>query len=87
MLKKFVYLNLWSLFICFSVDDPDFKAGVASLALLLQVPPYHDHLEQLKVKHCKKFQLLALSDAVSLGPSHEAYKAGHHSNGVSLVGQ
>lgn len=29
-------------------DDPDFKAGVASLALLLQVPPYHDHLEQLK---------------------------------------
>lgn len=33
----------------FPVDDPDFKAGVASLALLLQVPPYHDHLEQLKV--------------------------------------
>ncbi|XP_046351277.2 RNA transcription, translation and transport factor protein-like [Haliotis rufescens] len=29
-------------------DDPDFKAGVASLALMMQVPPHRDHLEQLK---------------------------------------
>lgn len=32
----------------FSVDDPDFRAGVASLSMILQVPPYKDHLEQLK---------------------------------------
>ncbi|KAK3093651.1 hypothetical protein FSP39_018471 [Pinctada imbricata] len=29
-------------------NDADFKAGVASLSMLLQVPPYTDHLEQLK---------------------------------------
>ncbi|XP_045179239.2 RNA transcription, translation and transport factor protein-like [Mercenaria mercenaria] len=29
-------------------EDPDFKAGVTSLAMMLQIPPYHDHLEQLK---------------------------------------
>ena len=29
-------------------DDPDFKAGIASLSMILQVPPYNDHLEQLK---------------------------------------
>ena len=33
----------------FSVNDPDFKAGVTSLAMMLQIPPYEDHLEQLKV--------------------------------------
>ena len=33
----------------FTVDDPDFKAGIASLSMILQVPPYNDHLEQLKV--------------------------------------
>ncbi|KAL4237381.1 hypothetical protein ACF0H5_002099 [Mactra antiquata] len=33
---------------CLDFDDPDFKAGVTSLAMLLQIPPYHDHLEQLK---------------------------------------
>ncbi|WAR23693.1 RTRAF-like protein [Mya arenaria] len=30
------------------VNDPDFKAGVTSLAMMLQIPPYQDHLEQLK---------------------------------------
>lgn len=29
-------------------DDADFKAGVASLAMLMQVPPHQDHLQQLK---------------------------------------
>lgn len=29
-------------------NDPHFKAGIASLAMLLQVPPHPDHLEQLK---------------------------------------
>ncbi|XP_064603132.1 RNA transcription, translation and transport factor protein-like [Liolophura sinensis] len=29
-------------------DDPDFKAGVASLAQMLQVPPHSDHTEVLK---------------------------------------
>lgn len=29
-------------------DDADFKAGVASLAMMLQIPPHPDHLEQLK---------------------------------------
>ncbi|KAL5007973.1 hypothetical protein ScPMuIL_013554 [Solemya velum] len=29
-------------------EDPDFKAGIASLSLLLQVPPHPSHLEQLK---------------------------------------
>lgn len=29
-------------------NDPDFKAGVTSLAMKLQIPPYQDHLEQLK---------------------------------------
>lgn len=29
-------------------NDPDFKAGVASLASLLQIPPHPDHLTQLK---------------------------------------
>lgn len=33
-----------------SVNDPDFKAGVTSLAMMLQIPPYNDHLEQLKVR-------------------------------------
>ncbi|KAK2165013.1 hypothetical protein LSH36_56g04029 [Paralvinella palmiformis] len=30
------------------VNDPDFKAGVTSLASLLQIPPHADHLTQLK---------------------------------------
>ncbi|XP_012939300.1 RNA transcription, translation and transport factor protein [Aplysia californica] len=29
-------------------EDAEFKAGVTSLAMLLQVPPHPDHLEQLK---------------------------------------
>lgn len=29
-------------------SDPHFKAGIASLAMMLQVPPHPDHLEQLK---------------------------------------
>lgn len=29
-------------------DDAEFKAGVTSLSMLLQVPPHKDHLEQLK---------------------------------------
>ncbi|XP_059173370.1 RNA transcription, translation and transport factor protein-like [Physella acuta] len=29
-------------------DSAEFKAGVTSLAMLLQVPPHQDHLEQLK---------------------------------------
>lgn len=33
----------------FSVNDPDFKAGITSLAMMLQIPPFDDHLEQLKV--------------------------------------
>ena len=32
-----------------AVNDPDFKAGVASLAQLLQIPPHADHLVVLKV--------------------------------------
>ena len=34
-----------------TVDDPDFKAGIASLSMILQVPPYNSHLEQLKVSY------------------------------------
>ena len=30
------------------VNDPDFKAGVTSLAGLLQIPPHSDHTEVLK---------------------------------------
>ena len=33
----------------FAVNDPDFKAGVASLAQLLQIPPHADHHVVLKV--------------------------------------
>lgn len=29
-------------------DDPDFKAGVMSIATLLQIPPHHDHKEVVK---------------------------------------
>lgn len=29
-------------------EDADFKAGVASLAMLMQIPPHLDHLQQLK---------------------------------------
>ena len=32
-----------------AVEGPDFKAGVASLAQLLQVPPHQDHTIVLKV--------------------------------------
>ena len=32
-----------------SDNDPDFKAGVASLAQLLNIPPHPDHLVVLKV--------------------------------------
>jgi len=32
-----------------AVNDPDFKAGVASLAQLLQIPPHADHHVVLKV--------------------------------------
>jgi len=35
-----------------AVNDPDFKAGVASLAQLLQIPPHADHLVVLKVFVC-----------------------------------
>ena len=34
---------------CVIVNDPDFKAGVASLAQLLQIPPHPDHIVVLKV--------------------------------------
>jgi len=34
----------------YAVNDPDFKAGVASLAQLLQIPPHIDHLIVLKVR-------------------------------------
>lgn len=29
-------------------EDAEFKAGVTSLTMLLQIPPHHEHLEQLK---------------------------------------
>ncbi|CAI9739332.1 Hypothetical predicted protein [Octopus vulgaris] len=29
-------------------NDPHFKAGIASLSMILQIPPHPDHLEQLK---------------------------------------
>lgn len=29
-------------------DDAEFKAGVTSLSMLLQIPPHKDHIEQLK---------------------------------------
>ncbi|XP_041353205.1 RNA transcription, translation and transport factor protein-like isoform X2 [Gigantopelta aegis] len=29
-------------------DDPNFKAGVTSLCMMLQIPPHPDHLQQLK---------------------------------------
>ena len=34
----------------YAVNDADFKAGVASLAQLLQIPPHIDHLIVLKVQ-------------------------------------
>lgn len=41
---------------CFvSVNDADFKAGVTSLSMILQIPPHTDHLEQLKVRRRIKF--------------------------------
>jgi len=36
----------------YAVNDPDFKAGVASLAQLLQIPPHADHHIVLKVWSC-----------------------------------
>ena len=45
LVMKLLFKNI----IMFSVNDPDFKAGVTSLAMMLQIPPYEDHLEQLKV--------------------------------------
>ena len=30
-------------------DHPAMKAGISSLAALLQIPPHHDHKEVLKV--------------------------------------
>ena len=42
-------MNLWFMS-CVLVDDSaDFKAGVASLASLLQIPPHNDHHVVLKV--------------------------------------
>lgn len=38
------------LFFSVSVNDADFKAGVTSLSMILQIPPHTDHLEQLKVR-------------------------------------
>lgn len=38
-----------------SVNDADFKAGVTSLSMILQIPPHTDHLEQLKVRRRIKF--------------------------------
>nr|XP_022329450.1 UPF0568 protein C14orf166-like [Crassostrea virginica] len=29
-------------------NDADFKAGITSLSMILQIPPHNDHLEQLK---------------------------------------
>ena len=33
----------------FPVESADFKAGVASLSQMLQIPPHHDHLIVLQV--------------------------------------
>lgn len=44
----FIYVQ--NVFFLSLVDDPDFKAGIQSLSMILQVPPYQDHLEQLKVR-------------------------------------
>lgn len=38
------------LFFSVSVNDADFKAGVTSLSMILQIPPHTDHLKQLKVR-------------------------------------
>lgn len=43
----------WFFFV--SVNDADFKAGVTSLSMILQIPPHTDHLEQLKVRRRMKF--------------------------------
>lgn len=43
------------IFFFFSVNDADFKAGVTSLSMILQIPPHTDHLEQLKVRRRIKF--------------------------------
>ena len=40
---------LFTGYVSCAVNDPDFKAGVASLAQLLQIPPHVDHLVVLKV--------------------------------------
>ena len=48
-------INLLILLLNISVNDPDFKAGVTSLSMLLQVPPHTDHLELLKVTKMNLF--------------------------------
>lgn len=50
-------------------DDAEFKAGVTSLSMLLQVPPHHDHLEQLKaccILLKEKYSTEALEDALKV---------------------
>lgn len=51
-------------------EDAEFKAGVTSLSMLLQVPPHKDHLEQLK----------AISILISNTLSKEAIQSASSSN-------
>ena len=50
-LQRFSTLTFHAIMLTFAVDSPDFKAGVASLASLLQIPPHNDHHIVLKVTH------------------------------------
>jgi len=45
----------------YAVNADDFKAGVASLAQLLQIPPHADHLVVLKVRALVKNSLFKVT--------------------------
>lgn len=54
-IKQIITLIPVNGFFFVSVNDADFKAGVTSLSMILQIPPHIDHLEQLKVRRRIKF--------------------------------
>jgi len=57
-------------------EDAEFKAGITSLSMLLQIPPHHDHLEQLKavcILLKEKFSDQALEDATKNSTKKDEY--------------
>ena len=53
------YLSVNKCMFKFLVQSADFKAGVASLAQLLQIPPHMDHAVVIKVKNIQTSSSIA----------------------------